>query len=68
MSVDTEGRIKIDVFPYNRSIDNVIKGKADFQLPALRNSRVKLELPYRFAKEKIGTVSFVIYSHIDKPS
>ncbi len=67
-SVYTGGKIKIETFPFSRSVDNVIKGKADFHIPTLRNHAIsEAGLPYRFTTEKIGTVCIVIYSNKEKP-
>lgn len=67
-SAYTEGKIKIETYPFARSIDNVVKGKADFHIPTVRNRAVSAEsLPYRFTTEKIGNVAFVIYSNAEKP-
>jgi polar amino acid transport system substrate-binding protein len=64
----TGTKIKIEVYPFARSIDNVVKGKADFHLPTVRNCAVsEAGLPYRFTTERTGTVSFVIYSNAEKP-
>jgi polar amino acid transport system substrate-binding protein len=64
----TGGKIKIETYPFARSVDNVVKGKADFHVPTIRNRAVsEAGLPYRFTTEKIGTVSFVIYSNSEKP-
>lgn len=66
--VYTDGKIKIETYPFARSIDNVVKGKADFHIPTVRNRAVTVpSLPYRFTTEKIGSVAFVIYSNSDKP-
>lgn len=62
--VYTEGNIKIKVYPMARSIKNVVKGKADFHIPLIRNTVVpKDSLPYRFSTESFGKVVFVIYSN-----
>lgn len=64
----TYGTIKMDVFPYARSIYNVVEGNADFQVPNIRDpSFVFSDTAYRHTKEDFGTVSFVIYSNIKKP-
>lgn len=66
--VYAEGTIAIQVFPFARSMDNVINGKADFHIPGLRNMIVpEAKLPYRYATENMGTVVIVIYSHKDSP-
>jgi polar amino acid transport system substrate-binding protein len=62
--VYTNGTIKIEVYPFARSVNNVITGKADFHIPSLRNPVIpESKLPYRFVTEKMGLVRFVIYSH-----
>lgn len=66
--VYTEGKIKIETYPFARSIDNVVKGKADFHIPTVRNRAISVpSLPYRFTTEKIGSVAFVIYSNSERP-
>ena len=63
-----EGKIERSVYPFPRSIDNVVSGKADFHLPMLRNKLLPPDaLPYAFTTEKMGDVSIVIYSHKDNP-
>lgn len=63
-----EGNIERNVYPFPRSIDNVITGKADFHIPMIRNKIVPVEsLPYAYTTEKMGYVYFVIYSHKDNP-
>ncbi|MGD0230257.1 MAG: ABC transporter substrate-binding protein [Syntrophorhabdales bacterium] len=66
--VYTGGKIKIETYPFARSVQNVVQGKADFHIPTLRNRAIsEAGLPYRFTTEKIGTVCFVIYSNTEKP-
>ncbi|MGA3117101.1 MAG: ABC transporter substrate-binding protein [Syntrophobacteraceae bacterium] len=63
-----DGKFKIEVFPFGRSIDNVVTGKADFHIPMLRNPNIPEEkLPFRYASVPMGKVYFVIYSHKDNP-
>jgi len=63
-----DGKIERKVFPFARSIDNVIKGEADFHLPMIRNTIVpESSLPYAFSTDKTGDVCFIIYSHKDNP-
>ena len=66
--VYTEGRIKIELYPMARSINNVIEGKKDFHIPMLKSPVIKdvSVLPYHIVSEKMGIVSIVIYSHVDK--
>jgi polar amino acid transport system substrate-binding protein len=62
------GSITRKVFPFERSIENVITGRADFHIPVLRDPKINPDsLPYRFVSEKLGVVSFVLYSHVDRP-
>lgn len=63
-----EGSIIRGVYPFPRSIDNVISGKADFHLPMIRNKLVSVSsLPYDYSTDKLGYVCFVIYSNKEKP-
>jgi polar amino acid transport system substrate-binding protein len=63
-----EGTIKRGVFPFPRSIENVVSGKADFHLPMIRNTLIdESSLPYAYSTSKMGNVVFVIYSHKDNP-
>jgi polar amino acid transport system substrate-binding protein len=61
------GQIRIQVYPMARSVRNVITGKADFHLPALRDPEVPESDLFGVADEIIGTLSNVIYSHQKKP-
>jgi polar amino acid transport system substrate-binding protein len=61
------GKIKIELYPFARSINNVIEGKADFHIPILRNPAIpSTKLPYQFVTEAMGYVSIVICSNQDK--
>jgi polar amino acid transport system substrate-binding protein len=63
-----EGTIQRGVYPFPRSIENVISGKADFHLPMIRNKLVSANaLPYAYSTDKMGDVCFVIYSNKDNP-
>lgn len=65
--VYTAGKIKIVLYPFAHSVNNVIEGKADFHIPTVRNLKIDQSLkPYNTVKEKMGTVYFVIYSNIEK--
>ncbi|MCX7749589.1 MAG: transporter substrate-binding domain-containing protein [Clostridia bacterium] len=62
--VYTEGKIKIEVYPYARSVENVISGKADLHIPNMRTSLVdSSQLKYTFAKKAFGQFAMVIYSN-----
>ena len=63
-----DGTIKRGVFPFPRSIDNVVSGKADFHLPMIRNTLIdQNSLPYAYSTAKMGYVVFVIYSNKSNP-
>ena len=62
------GKIEIKVFPFPRSLNNIITGIADFHMPMIRNKLISDEsLPYRYASEIMGYVCFVIYSNKANP-
>jgi polar amino acid transport system substrate-binding protein len=64
--VYANGTIKIEIYPFSRSVQNIINYKADFHVPTLRNPVISEEnLPYRTVTESMGTVVFVCYSNID---
>jgi polar amino acid transport system substrate-binding protein len=64
--VYTDGTITIEIYPFSRSVQNVIDGKVDFHVPTLRNPVISEEkLPYRTVTESMGIVVFVCYSNID---
>lgn len=61
-------KLQIDVFPFARSIENVVEGRADFHVPAIGDKSLdESALPYRFVTENMGKVCFVIYSNAEKP-
>jgi polar amino acid transport system substrate-binding protein len=63
-----DGTIQRGVYPFPRSIENVISGKADFHLPMIRNKLVSASsLPYAYSTDKMGDVCFVIYSNKGNP-
>lgn len=60
------GAIVIQVYPFNRSVDNVVKGKADFHMPMLKNPLIpEKDLPFRYVSVPIGKVVIVLYSRKD---
>ncbi len=66
--VYAEGQIIRQIFPFKRSLDNVIKGKADFHIPLIKNPLIPEDkLPFRYSSLPTGPVAFVIYSHKDRP-
>ncbi|MCX7749055.1 MAG: transporter substrate-binding domain-containing protein [Clostridia bacterium] len=67
--VYTEGNIKIEVYPFGRSIENVSTGKADFHIPSGRPLGAKTDeskLPFRSSEKPFGVLSSVLYSNVDK--
>lgn len=66
--VYSAGRVTIDVGPANRVYDNVSRGVADVGFPTINASpTVDPGLPFRFSTTPFGQVSFVIYSHRERP-
>jgi len=66
--VYTEGTIKIVIYPFPRSKENVITGKVDYHMPINVNPLVPVsKLPYRYISEKIGSFVNLLYSQADKP-
>ena len=66
--VYTEGRIVIKIYPFQRSLYNVVSGNADFHLPMFKNPAIPPEqLPFRHISVPMGNVVLVLYSHIDHP-
>ena len=65
----TSGKdIEIQVVPFNRSIRDVIEGKADFHMPLIKNDIVDLnKLEYTYAKPILWHVNFVLYTNKNKP-
>jgi polar amino acid transport system substrate-binding protein len=62
------GTITIGVFPFARSVYYVIEGRANFQIPTIRNPSVDpATLPYGTADVPMGRVAFVIYSNVARP-
>jgi len=56
----------IKVYPFARSMQNVIKGDADFHFPLIKNDQVpEQNLPYSYSTETIFHVNFVLYTRKD---
>ena len=67
-AVYPEGKLTIKIYPFARSLENVITGRADVHIPLIKAPNFKEEgLPYTFASEIMGGVTFVLYSRADKP-
>jgi polar amino acid transport system substrate-binding protein len=65
----TSGKnIEIQVVPFNRSIRDVIEGKADFHMPLIKNDIIDLnKVEYTYAKPVLWHVNFVLYTNKNKP-
>jgi len=62
------GTISVKLYPFARSVDNVIKGRADIHFPMLRVKNVSIdELPFTFVSQSLKRAVFVLYTSIDKP-
>jgi polar amino acid transport system substrate-binding protein len=54
------------LYPFQRSINNVLSGEADFHYPLIRSNNLDLkQLPFDYVPDEIGKVSFVLYSKTD---
>lgn len=63
-----DGDIHIDVYPFARSIHNVVTGEADFHIPMIRTDYfARQNQEFRFMRKPMGKVCLVIYSHRRKP-
>ncbi|MCX4028438.1 transporter substrate-binding domain-containing protein [Endozoicomonas sp. SM1973] len=66
--VYTEGEISIVLYPFARSLSNVVSGEADFHIPLIRLPHIAEEtLPYAYASERITQVAFILYTNAAKP-
>ena len=64
-----EGVITIKLYPFARSLQNVIAGRADFHAPLIKLPHISEDtLPYTYASEKITEVAFVLYTNTAKPN
>ena len=58
----TQGAISIKVFPFARSIENVVEGNADFHMPFLVNPSIPVDkLNFMYSSDIIFKVIFVLY-------
>jgi hypothetical protein len=54
--------IEIDLYPFARSVDNVINSRADFHIPLIKNDIISADkLPFAYSTETIFQVNFVLY-------
>ena len=59
-----KGEITIKLYPFSRSLNNVVNGIADFHVPLIKLPHISEEtLPYTYASEKITEVAFVLYTN-----
>ena len=59
-----DGKITWEVFPFERSMENVEKGRADFHMPQLVNPSISAEkLPFQFGSDIIFKVVFALYTN-----
>jgi len=65
----TSGKnIEIQVVPFNRSMHDVMDGKADFHMPLIKAENVdETKLDYAHSTETIFHVNFVLYTNKNKP-
>lgn len=63
-----EGEFDIQVYPFARSLKNIMDERADFHIPMIRSPYKSYESePYLLSDASTGIVCFVIYSHVDAP-
>mgnify|MGYP000052291366 CR=1 FL=1 len=59
----TGNQITIGVYPFVRSMANVVDERADFHIPLIKNDlTLEEELPYYYSTETIFHVNFVLYT------
>jgi polar amino acid transport system substrate-binding protein len=59
-----DGKITWEVAPFQRSMENVQSGKADFHMPQLVNPKLSPDsLPFAFSSESIFEVIFALYTN-----
>jgi hypothetical protein len=60
---DPSTEIAIEVYPIHRAINGVVRGKADFGLPAIRPPGEVVGLPFTFSEVSFGHVTHVLYTN-----
>jgi polar amino acid transport system substrate-binding protein len=77
--VYTDGKISIELYPFPRSIANVVNGKADFHLPLAKMQnppaskflkaieKKNLDLPYAYLDERMTELVSILYTNSAKP-
>ena len=61
-------KIEIQVVPFNKSVHDLMDGKADFHLPLIKAENIdETTLDYDHSTETIFHVNFVLYTNKDKP-
>ena len=56
------GDIKIALYPFKRSINNVVIGEADFHVPLIKPDINQVDRPFDYASTCFTKVSFVLYT------
>ena len=60
--------IKVEYFPFKRSIQNVVNKHADFHFPLIKNPyKSNSELGFDYSTTCITNIDFVLYTRRDKP-
>ncbi len=68
MNVASGTKITVELVPFARAMDLVQSGKADFQMPLIRNTTLDdNNLPYLYSTETIFHVNFVLYTNAANP-
>lgn len=62
-----EGAMTVEIFPFARSMNNLLHGDYDMHIPLIINPLSDTTtLPYRYMSHKGWDIPFIIYSHKDK--
>ncbi|MDY6906076.1 MAG: transporter substrate-binding domain-containing protein [Thermodesulfobacteriota bacterium] len=65
---ETGNRVDIKVYPFKRSLQNVIENKADFHIPFIKSPyKPEAQLPFDYSTASLFDVNFVLYTNKDKP-
>ena len=60
---DPATEIEIEVYPIHRAINGVVRGEADFGLPAVRPPGEVAGLPFSFSEVSFGHVTHILYTN-----
>jgi len=68
MNAGSGTKITVELVPFARAMDLVQTGKADFQMPLIKNTNLDdNNLPYLYSTETIFHVNFVLYTNAANP-